>query len=205
RQWGVDFLDPAFSALIIDLDNDSDQDLALTSGRYLLLFENEGSRFTRKALLSSDSIARSITAADFDLDGDLDLHVCGYYSRTGDSIGIGRPMPYHDADNGVENQLLENRGQWEFADVTDMVGLGRNNRRFSYAAAWDDFDRDGDPDLYVANDFGRNNLYRNDLGPAGVTFTDVAAAAGVEDISAGMSVSWGDYDGDGLSDLYIGN
>ncbi|MFQ5700509.1 MAG: tetratricopeptide repeat protein, partial [Acidobacteriota bacterium] len=54
---------------------------------------------------------------------------------------------------------------------------------------------------YVANDFGRNNLYRNDGG----RFHDVAAAAGVEDIGAGMSVSWGDYDNDGWMDLYVGN
>ncbi|MCA9211690.1 MAG: VCBS repeat-containing protein, partial [Planctomycetales bacterium] len=63
------------------------------------------------------------------------------------------------------------------------------------------YDNDGDQDLYVANDFGRNNLYRNEGG----RFVDVAAAAGVEDMSAGMSVSWGDYDRDGLIDLYVGN
>ena len=50
---------------------------------------------------------------------------------------------------------------------------------------------DGDQDLYVANDYGRNNLYRNDLDQNGVVkFVDIAAGAGVEDMSAGMSVSW---------------
>ena len=53
----------------------------------------------------------------------------------------------------------------------------------------------------MANDFGRNNLYRNDDGK----FEDVAAEAGVEDISAGMSVTWGDYDNDGQMDLYVSN
>ena len=81
------------------------------------------------------------------------------------------------------------------------VGLDVNNQRFSFAAAWEDFDNDGDQDLYVANDFGRNNLYRNDGGH----FTDIASAAGVEDISAGMGVTWGDYDGDGWMDLYVSN
>ncbi|MGY8691027.1 MAG: FG-GAP repeat domain-containing protein, partial [Verrucomicrobiales bacterium] len=57
------------------------------------------------------------------------------------------------------------------------------------------------PDLYVANDFGRNNFYRNDSG----RFTDIAAKVGIEDLSAGMSVSWGDYNQDGLMDLYVGN
>ncbi len=60
---------------------------------------------------------------------------------------------------------------------------------------------DGDQDLYVANDYGRNNLYRNENGH----FSDVAQDAGVEDISAGMSVSWGDYNHDGQMDLYVSN
>jgi hypothetical protein len=73
-----------------------------------------------------------------------------------------------------------------------------NNQRFSYAAAWDDYDQDGDFDLYVANDFGRNNLYRNDR----TGFEDVADELGVEDTGSGMSVSWGDVNGDGWMDLY---
>jgi hypothetical protein len=81
------------------------------------------------------------------------------------------------------------------------VGLGQNNHRFSFAASWEDYDNDGDLDLYVANDYGRNSLYRNDRG----TFRDVAASAGVEDISAGMSVSWGDVNNDGWMDLYVAN
>ena len=77
-----------------------------------------------------------------------------------------------------------------------------NNDRFSFAPAWGDYDNDGDPDLYVANDFGRNNLYRNE---GDGTFTDVAAAAGVEDPAAGMSAAWGDYDNDGDLDLHTAN
>jgi hypothetical protein len=53
----------------------------------------------------------------------------------------------------------------------------------------------------VANDFGRNNFYQNNGG----VFEDIAAGAGVEDISAGMSVSWSDYNQDGLMDVYVGN
>ena len=69
------------------------------------------------------------------------------------------------------------------------------------AAAWEDYDNDGDPDLYVGNDAGRNNLYRNDKG----RFVDVAADMGIEDMSAGMSVSWADFNHDNLMDLYVGN
>jgi hypothetical protein len=110
-------------------------------------------------------------------------------------------MPYYDATNGGKNALLRNEGGLQFEDVTERVGLDQNNTRFSLAAAWDDYDLDGDPDLYVANDFGRNNLYRNDDG----RFVDAAAEAGVEDISAGMSASWGDYNNDGRLDLYVSN
>lgn len=199
---GVDYLEPAASALLLDLDNDGDQDLVMSSGRNLLFLQNDGAaRFSRQLIHRSESVARSLTAVDYDLDGRLDLYVCGYFSISGHSSGIGRPMPYHDANNGVRNYLLRNSGAWQFEDVTQQVGLEQNNERFSYAAAWEDYDRDGDLDLYVANDFGRNNLFRNDGG----TFTDVAAEAGVEDVSAGMSVSWGDYNRDGFPDLYVGN
>ena len=77
--------------------------------------------------------------------------------------------------------------------MTAEVGLDVNNRRFSLAAGWEDYDNDGDQDLYVANDFGRNNLYRNNNG----TFTDIAPAVQGEDRASGMSVSWGDVDRDG--------
>lgn len=203
-RWGVDFLEPTHSALFLDLDNDADQDLVVASGVYVLIFENTGTgHFSRRLATSSLANIRSMASADFDNDGRLDIYVCGYSSRDAakDGVGLGRPMPYHDANNGAPNYLLANRGEWKFEDVTRAVGLDVNNRRFSYAAAWEDYDNDGDVDLYVANDFGRNNLYRNDGG----RFVDVAAAAGVEDISAGMSVSWGDYNRDGFIDLYVGN
>ena len=201
---GLDFLEPTHSALMIDVDNDGDQDMILASSRFILLMENDGSgRFDRRQIHSTMSVARSLSAADFDSDGDLDLYVCGYFPReaTADGVGLGRPIPYHDANNGVRNHLFSNQGDWQFVDVTESTGLDTNNRRFSYASAWEDYDNDGDPDLYVANDFGRNNLYRNDQG----RFVDVAAEAGVEDMSAGMSVSWGDYDRDGWMDIYVGN
>jgi hypothetical protein len=111
------------------------------------------------------------------------------------------PVPFNDANNGGRNALLQNLGDFNFVDVTAVVGLDDNNSRFSFAAAWEDYDNDGDVDLYVANDFGRNNLYRNDSGQ----FSDVAVGTGTEDMAAGMSVSWGDFNRDGLADLYVGN
>ena len=113
-------------------------------------------------------------------------------------------MPYHDANNGNENHLLSNLGNWQFSDVTQKVALDQDNTRYSLSASWEDFDNDGDMDLYVANDFGRNCLYRNDYSTTG-QFVNIAPQAGVEDLSAGMGVSWGDYNNDGLMDLYVSN
>ena len=206
---GLTWLDDARSALFVDLDGDGDEDLALGLGYSLTLHENDGQgRFRQRVEIEMFSWPASIAAADYDNDGDLDIYVCGYTPRGDVDPGdiFANPVPYQDANNGARNFFLENQGVFDFADVTKESGFSQNNRRFSFAASWEDYDQDGDHDLYVANDFGRNNLYRNDLQEDGSRkFTDVAAEAGVEDVAAGMSVSWGDYNRDGLMDLYISN
>jgi hypothetical protein len=119
---------------------------------------------------------------------------------------FARPVPYHEATNGAPNLLLRNEGGWRFADRTKALGLDVHNTRYSYAPAWQDYDGDGDLDLYVANDFGSNTLYRQDRTPDGlIRFAEVASEAGVTDTAAGMSATWGDYDGDGRPDLYVSN
>ncbi len=199
---GVDVLNLTQSALFVDLDNDRDQDLIVSTQEGLLIFANNGSgQFQVAWKAESVPLAYAIAAADYDNDGDVDLYFCRYYGDSDDPNEYPTPIPYQDANNGGANFLYQNNGQWQFEDVTKQVGLGRNNTRFSFAAAWEDYDNDGDPDLYVANDFGRNNLYRNDQG----RFTDVAAEAGLEDGAFGMSVSWADYNCDGLMDVYVGN
>jgi tetratricopeptide (TPR) repeat protein/peroxiredoxin len=80
--------------------------------------------------------------------------------------------------------------------------LNQNNTRYSFCCGWNDYDQDGWPDLYVVNDFGRKNLYRNRRDGS---FTDVAPGEGVEDVGAGMSVCWLDYDNDGAEDIYVGD
>lgn len=206
---GLDWLDDARSALFVDLDGDGDEDLALGLGYSLTIHENDGrGRFRLRVEIDMSSWPASLAAADYDLDGDLDLYVCGYNPRNAVEPGdlFANPVPYHDANNGARNFFIENLGDFDFADLTTQRGFSQNNRRFSFAASWADYDQDGDPDLYVANDFGRNNLYRNDLLEDGTRrFVDVAAEAGVEDVAAGMSVSWGDFNRDGLMDLYISN
>ena len=208
RQSGVDWLESTASALLVDFDNDGDQDLVLATVAMILFMENDGTaKFTLVGAHEGVAQARSMAAADYDLDGDLDLYICSY-AQPNKATGFGTrgvsssiPLPYNDANNGSPNALLENHGKFRFVDVTTKVGLQKNNTRYSFAASWEDFDLDGDLDLYVANDFGRNCLYRNEGG----TFREVAAELGVQDMASGMSVSWGDCNGDGRPDLYVGN
>ncbi|MGI9244859.1 MAG: FG-GAP repeat domain-containing protein [Verrucomicrobiales bacterium] len=209
-EFGVDWLDATHGSLFADLDNDGDPDLLVGAADGIIIMENQGGEkfevVATKLLL--DGLAYSIASADIDQDGDLDFFVCGYNRRSGVSRHhlFVHPVPYHDANNGGRNALFRNDGNWRFTDVTRATGIEENNSRFSYAASWEDYDLDGDLDLYVANDFGRNCLYRNDLSQSGrVQFEDVAEAAGVVDIAPGMSVCWGDYNNDARADLYVGN
>ena len=174
------------------------------SDGWATIFENHGRlTFSVRHRIPFSSMVDSMTAADYDGDARVDVYICGH-TPTGaqhEESVLGVPLPVYDAENGQPNKLIRNAGDWKFEDVTKSSGLDANNTRFSYAAAWEDYDNDGDQDLYVANDFGRNNLYENDGG----TFRDVAAATGTEDISSGMSVSWSDYNRDGWMDVYVGN
>lgn len=201
---GADWLDYCASALIVDFDNDGDGDLVVGQEWRILFMENMGeARFELAFGLGTRSQTFSLAAADYDVDGDVDVYVCGYNPPVGGvrTGAMGEPLPYHDAQNGGANMLLRNDGNWEFNEATAETGLEQNNNRFSFAAAWEDYDNDGDLDLYVANDYGRNNLYQNNNGK----FHDVAEALGLEDMSSGMSVAWGDYNRDGWMDLYVSN
>ena len=204
----VDWLDSSRGALFVDIDNDGDQDLVLALSSTLLIHENDGTgKFKVQREIPTISRLFSLNAVDFDNDGDLDLFACGYSGegQIRPEDVFASPVPYHDANNGGPNFLFRSNGEWEFEDVTRAVGLDENNLRFSLASVWDDFDNDGDLDLYVANDFGRNNLYRNDSDGGKVRFVDIAGEAGVEDIGPGMSASWGDANNDGRIDLYVSN
>lgn len=195
---GADILDYSSSALLADFDGDGDGDLAVSTATALVFLANAGAARFEERIRIERSLATSLAAADFDDDGDLDVFACGYLSPFEKD---GLPIPYHDARNGEPNALYVNGGGFDFRDGTADVGLDDNNDRFSFAAAWEDYDNDGDQDLYVANDFGRKNLYRNEGG----RFRDVAGELGAEDVSAGMGVTWADVDGDGWMDLYATN
>ena len=202
KEAGLDYLDRSRAALFVDLDNDGDQDLVLALEDQLLFFSNDGkANFSRQASISAAPRVHGLAGADYDRDGFVDIYACSY---GGDFSSFGEnsaPIPWDDATNGAQNALIRNTGNWQFTNVTSEVGLNENNTRFSFAACWEDVNRDGWMDLYVANDFGRNNYYQNKNGK----FTDIAAQANVEDRSPGMACSWGDINGDGLMDLQVSN
>src|SRR5262245_58200943 len=210
---GLAVLDSTSQSLFVDVDNDGDQDLILVTRSGPLLFLNDGKgRFTqaKDAFRTRGPLhgaPTSIAMADYDGDGFLDVYLCTYSYFIGASEDkAGTPTPYHDARNGPPNVLFRNDGHGRFTDVTAETGLDQNNDRFSFAAAWGDYDGDGRPDLLVANDFGRKNLYHNEgLQGGTVRFRDVAAQAGVEDVGAGMSAAFVDFDNDGRLDVYTGN
>jgi len=205
---GVDLLDHTSCALFVDFRNRGLQDLVVLTGSQPFFFANQGDgtfqlqpdafRFAQ----APQGAFTGMAAADYDGDGYVDLYLCTYiYFQSEDQYSY--PAPYHDARNGPPNFLFRNRlaDRDHFEDVTAQVGLDENNDRYSFAPAWCDYDFDGRPELYVANDFGRNNLYKFD----GWRFRDIAAEAGVEDLGPGMSASWFDAHGKGRPGLYVTN
>src|SRR5882762_129391 len=202
---GVGLLDNTACALFADIDNDGKQDLIVVRASGPLLFLNVGGgefRLRPGAFHFASPPQGTFTGAaiaDYDRDGWVDIYFCLYtYYQGTDQYRY--PMPYYAAENGPPNFMMRNQRDESFRDVTRETGLGKNNTRFSFCCGWADFDGDGWPDLYVVNDFGRKNLYRNN---GDGTFADVAKEAAVEDVGAGMSVSLLDFDRDGRQDLYV--
>jgi len=202
---GVGVLDYSACALFADINNDGRQDLIVVRASGPLLFLNEGGgKFGLKpdAFQFANPPQGTFTGAaiaDYDRDGWLDIYFCLYsYYQGADQYRY--PMPYFDAENGPPNFMMRNYRDGTFHDVTKQTGLNQNNTRFSFCCTWGDYNGDNWPDLYVVNDFGRKNLYRNN---GDGTFTDVAPETGVEDIGAGMSGAWVDFDNDGREDIYV--
>ena len=204
---GLNVLDATSCALFADFENKGVQDLLVVCESGPLLFLNQGNgkfsvkRDGFKFAHAPQGTFTHAAIADYDRDGRLDIYFClyNYY------LGLDQyhyPAPYFDARNGPPNFLFHNEGNGLFHDRTEAAGLNVDNDRYSFACAWGDANGDGLPDLYVANDFGRSNLYRNN---GDETFSSVAREAGTEDVGAGMSACWCDFDGDGKQDIYVAN
>jgi len=204
---GVGVLEGTACALFADFQNQGLQDLLVVSASGPQLFLNQGKgkfQLKRDAFKFAQPAQGTFThaaLADYDADGRLDIYFClySYY------LGLDQyhyPAPYFDARNGPPNFLFHNEGNATFVDRTEAAGLNTENDRYSFACAWGDSNGDGRPDLYVANDFGRNNLYRNN---GNGTFTAISEEARVQEVGAGMSACWLDFDNDGAQDIYVSN
>ena len=184
-------------ALFADYDDDGARDLFVSrTFEPNQLFHNRGDGtfedVTATSGLGADCCTTVASWADYDLDGDLDLYVGRYLDPRREV-----PTTFY-ARNGEPNRLYRNDGGGRFTDVTAHAGVGDTG--LCLGTVFGDYDDDGDPDLYVVNDFGRKTLYRNE---GDGTFRDVTVESGSLAYGAGMSASFGDYDNDGRLDLYV--
>jgi hypothetical protein len=166
-----------------DFDNDGDLDLYLA--KYLgrnRLFRNLGSGVFEDITappLDDPGDSRGAPWADFDNDGDLDLYV---------------------VNEGSPNRLIRNEGGGIF--VLDDASPALADAGSGVAAAWADYDGDGDQDLYLANYNSANRLFENQ---GDGTFVDATDGTPLGDAGSAGGVAWGDYDNDGDLDLYLSN
>ena len=205
-------------AAVGDYDHDGDLDLYVTAFGPNTLYRNNGdgtfTDATAAAGVAGPTTEWSTSAGffDFDRDGNLDLYVVNYLDiRPNENpyCGLRKPgyrMYCHPTMfDGMADRLFKNAGNGTFTDVSAKAGIA-NPAGKGLGVAFCDFDRDGDTDVYVANDTVRNFLYRND----GNAFVDVAYNAGVGfDINgkpqAGMGVDCADVDANGFPDIFVTN
>ena len=215
REAGLQKVFYGMGVAVGDYDNDGRDDLYVTALGGNFLFHNLGGRFEEvaaRAGVKDSGWGTSAVWLDFDGDGLLDLFVCRYvdWSPKTDLFCTldGHTKSYCTPERypGVSSHLYRNRGNGRFEDVTKKAGLWNENQKALGAAAWD-FNGDGKPDLFVANDTAPNNLYRN---RGNGTFEDVAVEAGVAVDEAGrsrgaMGGAWGDTRNGRGTTLAVGN
>ncbi len=213
---GLDVEMYAMGVAVGDFDNDGREDVYITALEGDRLFHNEGNGKFRDVTAASGirnaNFGTSAAWFDFDRDGKLDLFVANYVqwnpkidlwcSLDGATKSYCTPESY----KGVSSKLYRNLGGGKFADVTAQAKLADPNSK-SLGIAVLDYNNDGWPDLFVANDTQPNKLYRNNHNG---TFTEEAVAAGVaygeDGVARGaMGADAADYDRSGRAHLLIGN
>jgi len=195
---GVDVVGHAGGSVVEDFDGDGLLDIVASSRGLrdpLRFFHNAGDgtfpERTDQAGLRGQLGGLNLAHADYDNDGDRDLLVL-----RGAWMGEAGLHP---------NTLLQNQGRGTFEDVTRATGIFSLHP--SHSGAWGDYDNDGFLDLYIGNESSPAprpphpcELFRNN---GDGTFSEVAAAVGVADVGFVKGLAWGDYDNDGMLDLYL--
>ena len=200
-----------------DYDNDGAPDLLLTSVGSVRLFHNAGGgRFidvTAKAGLGGRrAFSTSAMWFDYDKDGHLDLLICNYVQWTPQSdvfcSADGKAKSYctPEAYRGSTSWLYRNKGDGTFDDVTAKAGFFDVTSK-SLGVTLLDYDQDGWPDVFIANDTQPNKLYRNN---GNGTFTELGLKAGIAfseegRARAGMGVDAIDLDGSGRPTVAVTN
>ncbi|HYX82334.1 MAG TPA: VCBS repeat-containing protein, partial [Gemmatimonadales bacterium] len=169
-----------------DYDNDGHDDVLITAVGQSRLFHNNGKgRFVdvtnRAGLAGRSAFSTSAAWIDFDRDGLVDLFICNYVRWTPETDifcsadGTRKSYCTPEAYPGATSWLFRNKGNGTFEDVTATAGLLDPTSK-ALGVTMLDYNRDGWPDLFVANDTQPNKLYRNS---GRGTFTDVGMTAGV--------------------------
>ena len=209
-----------------DYDNDGLDDLLVTYWGDCVLYRNNGdgtftdvsdktglSKTTRKTAKGLNRWNTGCAFLDYDRDGWLDIFIGNYIDfdpktvavpEDGNCLYKGLKVACGPPGlDGGKNILLHNDGKGNFIDVSEKAGILKTQGTYALGVLVADFDNDGWPDIYVANDSTSSALYRNN---GDGTFTDIAIEAGVAYSAdgkpqAGMGVSTADYDGDGNLDI----
>ena len=230
RDYGLDVEGRSNAAVFVDFDNDGDKDvmIARSLDRSMYLVNEDGKFVDRSSLVACELPfeATSVCAADYNNDGLIDVYFSTYHQ---DDVSNRIDADLSNDDHRIHNYLtdaqsaeLKDRHRSENRSFINQIGppnlllINLGDGRFdvaphseplmgwrnSFQASWSDYDQDGDVDLYVANDFAPDHLFRND-GAEG--WRDIAGEVGIDQLGFAMGVTWGDYDNDGRDDLYVSN
>ncbi len=216
KGWGM-------GVAVADYDNDGLQDIYVTGYGGNALYHNLGNckfeDITDKAGVGAGGFSTGAAWADYDRDGRVDLFVSRYVHVDIDNLPQFGNDPRFCRFKGVlvqcgpwglpgESDLLfHNKGDGTFEEVSKKAGVDDPHHYYGLGATWGDYDNDGWPDLYVANDAGPNFLYHNKHDG---TFEDVGLLAGVALSGDGMEqgsmgVDWGDYLHEGRLSMVVTN
>ena len=229
--FGMDDVGDARGIAWADYDGDNDLDLYVSNAGANLLYRNDGGAFAEvagTALVNDSGPGTGIAWADYDNDGDLDLYLGiepgnnrlyrndgPTFAEDGFNAGVDDnqqaiDVAWADYDKdgfldlyvsnggGNPNRLYRNEGDGTFDEVGTTLGL--NDTGVGRGTTWADYNGDGYPDLYITKTNGLNRLVRND---GDGTFTDVGAAAHIDDGFVSVGVAWADYDNDLDLDLMV--